>query len=111
MPDCRKCGAYTKYYNGLCYSCYKNPKAGFVYKGLSVRPDGRVKEYVGSTTRNPSKRFREHFNEVRKSNSKTWVGKGKWFEPTEVMWSNNARKAEKTIKQAKRRGFFSSLFQ
>ena len=24
MPECIECGSYTKYYNGMCYACYKN---------------------------------------------------------------------------------------
>ena len=28
MPDCIKCGSYTKYQGGLCYSCYTKDKKG-----------------------------------------------------------------------------------
>jgi len=27
MPSCTRCGAYTKYPNGLCYNCYSGKKS------------------------------------------------------------------------------------
>ncbi len=80
-------------------------KDGFVYFGRSIRKGGRVQEYVGSTTRNVRTREREHKREVRKKNSKTWVGKGTSFKVTGSFWSKNPRKAERTIKRSRRAAY------
>jgi len=77
-------------------------KEGRVYFGKSVRKSGKAKEYVGSTTRNVKTREAEHQKEVRKNNSKTWVGKGKSYKTTGSFWSKNARKAENTVKKNRR---------
>ena len=100
MPKCRKCGSYTKYNNGLCYSCYKkeNPKKGKVYFGVSTRKDGSKKIYTGQTKRSVYKRVGEHIKEVKKSNSKTYTGKGTGFKLIGSIFSNNSFKAERTIK-------------
>jgi len=74
-------------------------KSGRVYFGKSVRKSGKAMEYVGSTTRNVKTREAEHKKEVRKRNSKTWVGKGKSYKTTDSFWSSNVRKAEKTVKR------------
>ncbi|KAJ3267723.1 hypothetical protein HDV01_004367 [Terramyces sp. JEL0728] len=74
-------------------------KAGYVYVGESTRQNGRIKLYTGMTQRIPRKRWGEHIKNVKNSNSKTWVGKGKFFKPLGAVWSRNAHKAEKTIKK------------
>lgn len=101
MPDCTKCGSYTKYYNGLCYSCYKkkNSKAGNVYIGESTRKDGSKKIYTGQTKRDVYKRVGEHIKETKKPYSKTYTGKGTGFKLIGSVRSKNRFKAEKTIKK------------
>ena len=80
---------------------YQKSKGGYVYFGSSVRKNGSKMEYVGSTTRSVKTRESEHKREVAKTNSKTWVGKGKSFHVTNSIYSSNPRKAEKTIKANK----------
>lgn len=101
MPSCTKCGAYTKYNNGLCYSCYKkkNSKAGKVYFGESTRKDGTKKIYTGQTKRSVYKRAGEHMKEVKKPNSKTYTGRGTGFKLLGSIFSSNRHKAEKTCKK------------
>jgi len=55
--------------------------------------------YVGKTSRLPSTRWGEHKKEVKKSYSKTWMGKGKSFKPIGAVWSSNSSKAERTVKK------------
>ena len=86
-------------------------KDGFVYFGRSVRKDGKSQEYVGSTTRNVRTREREHKREVRKKNSKTWVGKGSSFKVTGSFWSKNPRKAERTIKRRRRAAYKAGTYR
>ena len=64
-------------------------KDGFVYFGRSERKTGAVQEYVGSTTRSVAIREKEHKREVRKSKSKTWVGKGTSFKVDCLSVSSN----------------------
>ena len=80
----------------------KSRKGGYVYFGRSERKNGSVQEYVGSTTRTVTIREKEHKREVRKSNSKTWVGKGTTFKVTDSFYSSNPRKAEATIKRKRK---------
>ena len=80
---------------------YKKARGGHVYFGTSIRKNGRKMEYVGSTTRCVKTRESEHKREVAKSNSKTWVGKGKFFKIKNSFYSSNPRKAEQTIKANK----------
>ena len=80
----------------------KSRKGGYVYFGRSERKNGSVQEYVGSTTRTVAIREKEHKREVRKSNSKTWVGKGTTFKVTESFYSSNPRNAEATIKRKRK---------
>ena len=86
-------------------------KSGRVYFGRSERKNGSVKEYVGSTTRNVRTREREHQREVRKKNSKTWVGKGTSFKITNSFWSTNPRKAEATIKRRRRAAYKAGKYR
>ena len=82
-----------------------NSKSGYVYFGKSVRKNGTVQEYVGSTTRNVRTREREHKREVRKKNSRTWVGKGTSLKVTKSFFSSNPRKAEATIKRKRKESY------
>lgn len=77
-------------------------KPGYVYFGKSVRRDNTVREYAGSTTRSVKVRENEHIKEVNKTNSKTWVGRGKFFKVKSSFYSKNPRKAETTIKNNKK---------
>jgi predicted GIY-YIG superfamily endonuclease len=77
----------------------KARKGGWVYVGESTRKDGSKKLYTGMTRRSPSKRWGEHMDNVKKKNSRTWTGKGKFFRPVGALWSSNPAKAEKTIKK------------
>ena len=86
-------------------------KAGWVYFGESKRKNGMKMEYVGSTTRSVSTREGEHKKEVRKKNSRTWVGRGASYKTTGKMWSANPRKAEKTIKQKKKSQYKSGTYK
>ena len=70
---------------------------GWVYIGDSIRKDGSKKKYVGMTRRSPSIREAEHISEVRKKNSKTWTGKGKYYKTKTAFWSSNPEKAERTL--------------
>ena len=89
----------------------KKPKSGYVYFGKSVRKNGKAMEYVGSTTRTVKVREAEHKREVKKKNSKTWVGKGKSFKVTGKFWSKNPRKAERTIKQKRRSAYKAGKYR
>jgi len=89
----------------------KKPKPGYVYFGKSVRKNGKAMEYVGSTTRTVKVRESEHKRQVRKKNSKTWVGKGKSFKVTGKFWSKNPRKAERTIKQKRRSAYKAGKYR
>ncbi|MEA1963311.1 MAG: hypothetical protein U9M94_03700 [Patescibacteria group bacterium] len=77
----------------------KNTKKGKVYILKSTRKNGESKLYTGQTKRSVFKRFGEHINEVKKSNSKTYTGRGKRVELLGSIFSNNRFKAEKTIKK------------
>lgn len=86
-------------------------KGGWVYGLESTRKDGTKKIYAGKTSRSLTKRWEEHFKEVKKKNSKTWIGKGKHAKPLGAIWSKNPSKAEKTIKKMspkKKRTLFTS---
>ena len=74
-------------------------KGGYVYVGESTRKDGSKKLYTGMTHKKPFTRWGQHKKEVKKSYSKTWVGKGKSFRPIGAVWSSNPSKAEKTVKK------------
>ena len=89
----------------------KARKGGYVYFGRSVRKNGSVQEYVGSTTRTVAIREKEHKREVRKSNSKTWVGKGTTFKVTDSFYSSNPRKAEATIKRKRKSAYKSGNYR
>lgn len=101
MPSCRNCGGYTKYNNGLCYSCYKkkNSKAGNVYIGVSTRKDGTKKIYTGQTKRSVRTRVGEHIKGVKSSSSRSYTGRGTGFKLIGSVKSSNRFKAEKTIKK------------
>lgn len=86
-------------------------KGGYVYFGRSVRKNGSVQEYVGSTTRTVAIREKEHQRDVRKSNSKTWVGKGTTFKVTDSFYSYNPRKAEATIKRKRKSAYKSGNYR
>jgi hypothetical protein len=89
----------------------KSRKGGYVYFGRSERKNGSVQEYVGSTTRTVTIREKEHKREVRKSNSKTWVGKGTTFKVTDSFYSSNPRKAEATIKRKRKSAYKSGNYR
>jgi len=80
----------------------KKPKGGWVYVGESKRSDGTKKHYVGSTTRDVKTREKEHKSEVRKKDSKTWVGKGSSYKTIGSFWSKNPRTDEKKVKAMSR---------
>lgn len=101
MPSCKKCGAYTKYNNGLCYGCYSknNSKAGNVYIGEIKFSDGKKKLYTGQTKRSVFQRVSEHLAAQRDGNTKTYTGRGIGFKLLGSIFSTNRFKAEKTIKK------------
>ena len=80
----------------------KKPKGGWVYVGESKRSDGTKKHYVGSTTRDVKTREKEHKSEVRKKDSKTWVGRGSSYKTIGSFWSKNPRADEKKVKAMSR---------
>ncbi len=86
-------------------------KDGHVYFGRSVRKNGSVKEYVGSTTRSVRTREKEHKREVGKKSSRTWVGKGTSFNVTGSFYSSNPRKAEATIKRKKKAAYKAGKYR
>ena len=104
MPSCRKCGAYTKYFNGLCRTCYygNKSKAGKVYVGEVTFPSGKKTIYTGQTKRSVYKRVGEHYNNQNYGNYKTYTGRGTSFRLIGSIFSKNRFKAEKTIKQLPR---------
>jgi len=81
-------------------------KSGWVYGLETTSKNGKKKIYVGSTTRTPKKRFQEHLKEINKPNSKTWVGRQKSVKLKGVFYSNNPRKAEKTMKKKRKKSFW-----
>jgi hypothetical protein len=80
----------------------KKKKGGWVYRGESTRADGSKKTYTGMTRRSPQKRASEHKKATQSSNNKTWTGKGTDFKLKSYFWSNNPRKAEKTMKKKRK---------
>lgn len=98
MPSCRKCGAYTKYVNGLCKTCYYGgkSKAGKVYFGEVTLSNGKKKIYTGQTKRPVYKRVGEH---ISKKNPNSYTARGKSFKLLGSIFSGNRFKAEKTIKR------------
>jgi hypothetical protein len=83
-------------------------KGGWVYTAESTRKDGSKRIYTGMTRKKPAARWGQHKKEVKKTNSKTWTGKGKSFRPIGAVWSSNPAKAEKTVKKmspAQKRSF------
>lgn len=100
MPNCRKCGSYTKYNNGLCYSCYnKGKKSGWVYGMERTSINGRSTIYTGQTKRSPYTRWGEHMKSQTSGSSKSYMSKGLWSTPLGAVWSSNREKAERTIKK------------
>ena len=101
MPSCTRCGAYTKYFNGLCSLCYsgKKSKAGKVYVGEVTFPDGRKKLYTGQTRRSVYERVGEHIDNVKNQDTKHYTGRGSSFNLLGSIFSNNRFKAEQTIKK------------
>ena len=65
----------------------------------SLRKDGSKKIYTGHTKRTVRKRVGEHILEVKKPESKTWVGRGRWVRLLGAVFSRNVFKAERTIKK------------
>ena len=88
----------------------KKPKGGWVYVGESKRSDGTKKHYTGSTTRDVKTREKEHKSEVRKKDSKTWVGRGSSYKTIGSFWSKNPRADEKKVKESLVRISFSRFF-
>ena len=98
MPDCVKCGAYTKYKKGLCSSCYAKKKGGGnVYVVESTRQNGTKQLYTGITRADPSVRFKQHEKSI--GGNKTWVGRGTAVKFIGSRWSDNPETAEKTVKK------------
>jgi hypothetical protein len=109
MPSCRKCGSYTKYNGGLCSSCYyggKKSKAGWVYTAKVGFKSGKETTYVGQTGRSVYKRIGEHMRNQNTGNTKSYVGRGVSVEPTSSFYSNNRFKAERTLKENRRKRWF-----
>ena len=104
MPRCIKCGSYTKYNNGLCSSCYYNKKStsGKVYIGEVTFKSGKKTIYTGMTKRSVYERVGEHFDNQNIKNHKPYTGRGVSFRLIGSIFSSNARKAEKTIKNLPR---------
>ena len=103
MPSCTKCGGYTKYFNGLCFSCYrKKSKAGKVYVGEVTFGNGAKKIYTGQTRRSVYQRVGEHINNQRNGNTRSYTGRGTRFKLLGSIFSKNRFKAEKTIKELPR---------
>ncbi len=100
MPSCTKCGAYTRYENGLCRNCYygKKSKAGKVYFGEVTFSDGKKKIYTGQTKRSVYQRVGEHKENQYEHNTKTYTGRGVKFKLLGSIFSGNRFKAEKTCK-------------
>jgi hypothetical protein len=64
MPSCRKCGAYTKYRNGLCYSCYNRNKSQGSSPIIFINnppPDNRPRHIITETREEWVKRNRRDF--------------------------------------------------
>ena len=101
MPGCKKCGGYTKYNNGLCYSCYpgKKSKAGKVYFGELTSKDGKKRIYTGQTKRAVYKRVGEHIDGQKSSSDKTYTSRFKNFKLLGSIFSKNRFKAEKSCKK------------
>ena len=98
MPDCVECGAYTKYKNGVCSSCYGKKKGGGnVYVLESTRRDGTKQLYTGITRKDPGVRFRQHEKSI--GGNKTWIGRGTAVRFIGSRWSGNPEEAEKTVKK------------
>jgi predicted GIY-YIG superfamily endonuclease len=104
MPSCKNCGAYTKYFNGLCYSCYnsKKSKAGKVYMGEVTFGNGSKKIYTGQTRRSVYQRAGEHMADQRSGNTRTYTGRGTRFKLLGSIFSRNRFKAERTVKSLPR---------
>ena len=104
MPNCKNCGAYTKYVNGLCYSCYKDKgsKAGKVYVSEVTFPGGKKTIYTGQTKRSVFTRMGEHMHAQNTGNTKTYTGRGTTIKLIGSIFSNNRHKAEKTVKSLPR---------
>lgn len=100
MPSCIKCGAFTKYFNGRCWTCYsgKTSKAGKVYIGKVTFPSGKSTIYTGQTRRSVFQRVKEHLGYQRAGNSEHYTGRGINFELKGSIFSKDRFKAEKTIK-------------
>lgn len=104
MPKCVDCGAYTKYYNGRCYSCYckLKPRGGKVYIAEVTFPGGIKKIYTGQTKRSVKTRVGEHIKNIKDGNRRTYTGRGTNFKLLGSIYSKDRRMAEKTIKRLPR---------
>lgn len=74
-------------------------KDGYIYIAESTRKNGSKKIYTGKTTKNPKTRVKQHIKEIKKPNSKTWVGRGKNIRLIGAVRSSNISKAEGTVKK------------
>lgn len=77
----------------------KRQRRGHVYILESTRRNGRKMRYVGQTGRSVYIRVGEHIREVKRSDSKTWVGRGIWARLLGSFFSQNRFKAERTMKR------------
>ncbi len=104
MPSCIKCGAYTKYVNGSCKTCYYGckSKAGKVYIGQVTFPSGKKTIYTGQTRRSVRTRVREHMGYQKRGETNHYTGRGIRFDILGSIFSRNRFKAEKTIKSLPR---------
>lgn len=107
MPNCITCGAYTKYYNGLCGGCYYGPKAGKVYLGEVTFKSGKRTVYTGQTKRSVYTRIKEHLSYQKEGNTKHYTGRGISFRLLGSIFSKNRFKAERTIKSLPRQSKIS----
>ena len=84
-------------------------KSGRVYFANRYK-NGKKTEYVGSTTRSVSTRMKEHKKEQTKPKSKTYMGKGDGMSYKGSFPSKNCRKAEKTIKEKKKKAYLKRKY-
>tara|TARA_R110001606_G_scaffold69447_1_gene158802 strand:+ start:1036 stop:1428 length:393 start_codon:yes stop_codon:yes gene_type:complete len=90
MPDCKRCGNYTKYNNGLCYKCYKSNglnknsddlKLNYILEKINDHIEehsflwsDNSNWYVG-VTNNPKRRKSEHESKYNIKYFKSWNAK------------------------------------
>ena len=78
-------------------------KGGRVYFLGCTSRTGRKTVYTGMTRRPVYTRVGEHINNVKTHNTKHYTGRQKHVKLIGSFYSNNPAKAEKTVKQNRRR--------